>query len=212
MVESRGDLDAVGDGGRAIGPYQIHQVYWDDAAQFDPTLTYGGKTYWSCRGPGSKEYSERVMQVYYAKYILLIKSVQANPEFLVHEIYPTLITPSACLEETVSVAEVGLEDECRERVVDISTCQNVMFETRNSVPGVKFEEEGRDGSVEVVRKRMKKVTGVEDLGSTSESELDVRAASRVEYGVDSDDGACIRVVYTDWKDKEMSPFAHCIMD
>ena len=63
-----------------------------------------------------------------------------------------------------------------------------MFEARNSVPGVK----GRDGWVEVVRKRrkrMKKVTGVKDLGSTSESELDVRAASRVEYGVDSDDGA-----------------------
>ena len=35
---------------------------------------------------------------------------------------------------------------------------------------------------------MKKVTGVEDLGSTSESELDVRAASRVEYGEDSNDG------------------------
>ena len=85
-------------------------------------------------------------------------------------------TPSPCLEETVSVAEVGLEDECRERVVDLSTCQNVMFEARKSVPGVKFEEEGRDGWVEVVRKRrkrMKKVTGVEDLGSSSESELDV---------------------------------------
>ena len=61
-----------------------------------------------------------------------------------------------------------------------------------SVIGVKFEEEGRDGWVEVVRKRrkrMKKVTGVEDLGSSSESELDVKAASRVEYRVDPDDGA-----------------------
>ena len=90
------------------------------------------------------------------------------------------------------MAEVGLEDECRERVVDLSTCQNVMYEARNSVPGVKFEEGGRDGWVEVVRKRrkrMKKVTGVEDLGSSSESELDVRAASRVEYMVNSNDGA-----------------------
>ena len=103
-----------------------------------------------------------------------------------------MATPLACLEETVSVAEVGLEDECRERVVDLSTCQNVMYEARNSVPGVKFVEEGRDGWVKVVRKRrkrMKKVTGVEDLGSSSESELDVTAASRVEYRVDPDDGA-----------------------
>ena len=89
----------------------------------------------------------------------------------------------------MSVAEVGLEDECRERVVDLSTCQNVMYEARNSVPGVKFEEGGRDGWVKVMRKRRKKVTGVEDLGSSSESELDVRAASRVEYKVDTYDGA-----------------------
>ena len=108
-----------------------------------------------------------------------------------------IATPSACLEETVSMAEVGLEDECRERVVDLSTCQNVMYEACNSVPGVKFEEEGRDGWVEVVRKRrkrVKKVTGVEDLGSSSESELDVKAASRVEYRVDPDgaSGLCIQ--------------------
>jgi len=30
-VESRGDPNAVGDGGRAIGPYQIHRAYWIDA-------------------------------------------------------------------------------------------------------------------------------------------------------------------------------------
>lgn len=64
MVESGGDLNAVGDGGRAIGPYQIHEVYWKDAAQYDPTLTNGGKNYQNCKGPGSREYSERVMQVY----------------------------------------------------------------------------------------------------------------------------------------------------
>ena len=62
---------------------------------------------------------------------------------------------------------------------------------------MKFEEEGRDGWVEVVRKRrkrMKRVTGVEDLGSSSESELDVKAASRVEYRVDPDgaSGLCIQ--------------------
>lgn len=68
MVESGGNLDAVGDGGRAIGPYQIHEVYWMDAAQYDPTLKYGGQTYQNCIGPGSMEYSERVMQAYMSRY------------------------------------------------------------------------------------------------------------------------------------------------
>jgi hypothetical protein len=31
QVESGGDVNAVGDGGRAIGPMQIHRVYWLDA-------------------------------------------------------------------------------------------------------------------------------------------------------------------------------------
>ena len=33
-VESRGDPNAVGDGGRAIGPYQMHKGYWKDATGF----------------------------------------------------------------------------------------------------------------------------------------------------------------------------------
>jgi hypothetical protein len=32
-VESRNDVRAVGDGGRAIGPYQIHRDYWRDATR-----------------------------------------------------------------------------------------------------------------------------------------------------------------------------------
>lgn len=32
-AESRGDPNAVGDGGRAIGPYQIHRAYWSDATR-----------------------------------------------------------------------------------------------------------------------------------------------------------------------------------
>ena len=61
--ESGGDLEAVGDGGKAIGPFQIHRVYWEDAVKQDPTLKDGGKTYENCKGPGSMEYSKRVMQV-----------------------------------------------------------------------------------------------------------------------------------------------------
>ncbi len=33
LVESGGDPEAVGDGGRAIGPYQIHRAYWSDATR-----------------------------------------------------------------------------------------------------------------------------------------------------------------------------------
>jgi soluble lytic murein transglycosylase-like protein len=33
-VESRSNPDAVGDGGRAIGSYQIHRLYWIDGTRF----------------------------------------------------------------------------------------------------------------------------------------------------------------------------------
>lgn len=59
MVESGGN-DAVGDGdgGRAIGPYQIHEVYWRDATAHDPGL---GGNYQDCRG---RAYAERVVAAY----------------------------------------------------------------------------------------------------------------------------------------------------
>lgn len=62
-VESKGNINAIGDGGKAIGPFQIHQIYWNDASQYDPSLKDGGKTYQNCIGEGSIDYSERVMQV-----------------------------------------------------------------------------------------------------------------------------------------------------
>jgi len=33
-VESRNDPGVAGDGGRALGPYQIHRAYWADATRF----------------------------------------------------------------------------------------------------------------------------------------------------------------------------------
>ena len=65
-VETGGEKDpenAVGDGGKAIGPYQIHESYWQDAKGFDSSLVAGGETYQNCKGSGSFNYSERVMQV-----------------------------------------------------------------------------------------------------------------------------------------------------
>lgn len=58
-VESH-DRDDVpdGDGGLAIGPYQIHEVYWRDAHDHDPSL---GGSYQDCR---RRDYSERVITAY----------------------------------------------------------------------------------------------------------------------------------------------------
>ena len=33
-IESHCDPNAVGDGGRALGAYQIHRVYWEDGTEF----------------------------------------------------------------------------------------------------------------------------------------------------------------------------------
>ena len=62
-IASNGDINAVGDGGRAIGPFQIHKVYWKDAAEHDPSLMANGKTYLNCMGAGSVEYSKKVIRV-----------------------------------------------------------------------------------------------------------------------------------------------------
>lgn len=68
-VESNGDINAVGDNGSAIGPFQIHQIYWSDAVQYDATLILNGQDYQNCTGAGSIEYSMIVMQVQVAKLI-----------------------------------------------------------------------------------------------------------------------------------------------
>lgn len=52
-----------GDNGRAIGPYQIHYVYWLDASSFDPEL---GSDYQRCR---QRDYAERVIDAYMRRYI-----------------------------------------------------------------------------------------------------------------------------------------------
>ena len=60
-VESRGDLDAVGDGGKSIGPMQISLAYWKDAR-----MTLG--VYENCRGPMSHFYSRLVVLAYMLRY------------------------------------------------------------------------------------------------------------------------------------------------
>lgn len=65
-VESQGQpnngIGAKGDGGAALGPFQIHKVYWKDATDHDPRI---GGTYEDCKG---YEYSLKVVRAYFDRY------------------------------------------------------------------------------------------------------------------------------------------------
>lgn len=61
-MESKNDPNAIGDGGAAIGIYQIHRVYWQDAVDFDKSL---GGSYKDCFNP---EYAKRVVRAYLKRY------------------------------------------------------------------------------------------------------------------------------------------------
>ena len=61
IVESNNTPSAVGDGGNAIGVYQIWESYWKDATEFS---NLGGK-YRDCFIP---EYADRVVRCYMKRY------------------------------------------------------------------------------------------------------------------------------------------------
>lgn len=63
-VEANGKRNQVrpGDGGKAIGPLQIHRSYWRDAVQSSPSL---GGSYSDCK---RWDYSVRVMRAYLMRY------------------------------------------------------------------------------------------------------------------------------------------------
>lgn len=60
-VESNHNDDAVGDGGKAIGRYQIWHVYWYDATEFSGI---GGR-YHDVKVKG---YAEKIMRAYWKRY------------------------------------------------------------------------------------------------------------------------------------------------
>jgi len=63
IVESNSnDKVADGDGGKAIGRYQIWEVYWHDAVEYAPEI---GGTYADVR---NKDYAERVIVAYFLRY------------------------------------------------------------------------------------------------------------------------------------------------
>lgn len=66
MVEASGrDNPPDGDGGNAIGPFQIWEAYWTDAVEYDTTLVAHGETYQSCR---DINYARRVVRAYMNRY------------------------------------------------------------------------------------------------------------------------------------------------
>jgi hypothetical protein len=62
-VETGGKTGKIlGDGGKALGPLQIHQVNWRDAIEFDKSI--GGK-YSDCE---KLEYSKKIFNAYLTRY------------------------------------------------------------------------------------------------------------------------------------------------
>lgn len=63
QVEASGRVGKIsGDGGKALGPLQIHYANWKDAVEFDKTI--GGK-YSDCQ---NLEYSKKIFKAYTEKY------------------------------------------------------------------------------------------------------------------------------------------------
>jgi len=62
QVESGGRTNVVGDNGKAIGPFQIHEVYWIDAIKHDPSI---GGSYSDCKDP---TYARRIVRAYMDRY------------------------------------------------------------------------------------------------------------------------------------------------
>ncbi|MBL8749483.1 MAG: hypothetical protein JNK78_10015 [Planctomycetes bacterium] len=64
FVESSGrERPPDGDGGKAIGPYQIWQIYWQDAIAAEPSI---GGSYEDCR---DRDYAERVVAAYMRRWV-----------------------------------------------------------------------------------------------------------------------------------------------
>jgi hypothetical protein len=64
FVESSNRDDVPdGDGGKAIGPFQIHLVFWQDAVAASPEL---GGSYADCR---RRDYAERVVAAYMRRWV-----------------------------------------------------------------------------------------------------------------------------------------------
>lgn len=61
QIESSNNPNAIGDGGRAIGLYQIHNVYWTDGIEYM-------KVDWPYKRAYDPKYAEQVVRSYLTRY------------------------------------------------------------------------------------------------------------------------------------------------
>ncbi len=68
QVESGGEANPPrGDDGKALGPFQIHRIYWQDAVAFDPQLgPEAGYSYEDC---ADRFYAQLVVKAYMLRWI-----------------------------------------------------------------------------------------------------------------------------------------------
>ena len=79
-VESKGDANAIGDGGRAVGAYQLHKIYVDDVNRinvFGPQYVYGDRL--------SKSKSREMVRTYLFWYIRFTCRLIKSPECKIRE-------------------------------------------------------------------------------------------------------------------------------
>ena len=72
QVESGGDVNAIGDGGKAVGCLQIHEIMVDDVNRIKDKVVYTKyKFKYSCRNEEwtSIQMCEIYLEYYYSKYI-----------------------------------------------------------------------------------------------------------------------------------------------
>lgn len=95
MVEAGGKRSnvEVGDGGKAIGPFQIHRAYWQDAVEHDSTIK--GK-YEDCQ---DYTYSVKVISAYMHRYAFCyIKSSNYQAAARIHNGGPKGYSKQATLK------------------------------------------------------------------------------------------------------------------
>ena len=61
-IESGNNDAAIGDSGKAIGRYQIHEICWKDAVEFDKSI---GGCYNDCKNPA---YAAKIVRAYLTRY------------------------------------------------------------------------------------------------------------------------------------------------
>ena len=99
-------------------------------------------------------------------------------------------------------------------VVDLSTCESVIYEVRDHIPGVKYTKNGNEEWTPVVKRSRRKrrfyhASDNSESSDTSGSELDVSCSRKVQYSVrEGVPGVSIHQRNVIWKPIMPSPIAN----